>query len=291
MHWQNEKTLQDVALRNESRPNTGFLSWSNYIKKHKDNPAKRYEVAQAFLPWPLGFKESILALRAIIREKKKAEMGFEPELQALYKLAAWESFCPKHSDRLDEAGFKIFDVYPGGNVASLNIDYNELGYAELKLVNKTDSKLLVEMYGEPKNHSTLNELYPEKWQAAEDLYIAQNQEQLELDDSVAAETTTQPVSMLSTASQPPASKSKKSVPENVSEQSPVKQAVTQSMDNETQDAQQTKTEQVSGYLKQVVGDRLLSKVLLSIRTLAYKSRLLAILNTGRLIITKKARSQ
>jgi len=167
MRWQEEETLQDVELRDKTRPETGFLSWPNYIKKHKDNSAKRYEVAQQFLPWPLGFKESVLALRAIIRDKKKADEDYESELLSLYKLAAWESFCPKYCETLQEPGFKVFDQIPGGTVTALPIDYQQLGYKQLKLIIKTDAKMLVSLYGEPKQHTTLNQLFAEVWHQAE----------------------------------------------------------------------------------------------------------------------------
>ncbi|MUG31217.1 hypothetical protein [Psychrobacter sanguinis] len=170
MRWQDEQTQQDVKLRQSNRPDTGFLSWSNYIKVHKEDAAKRYEVAQAFLPSPLGFKESVLALRALIRDKKKQQVDFESELHSLYHLAAWESFYPKHSTALDEPGFKIFDYMPGGMITALEIEYQKLGYEQLKLINKTDAKLLVQYYGEPQQHSTLYALYPKLWQQAEARY-------------------------------------------------------------------------------------------------------------------------
>lgn len=176
MRWQDEKTLQDVELREDSRPDTGFLSWSNYIKKHREQASKRYEVAQQFLPWPLGFKESVLALRAIIRDKKKANEDYQSELLSLYELAAWESFCPKQCDNLQQPGFKVFDQIPGGLVIALPIDYQQLGYKQLKLVTKTDAKMLVSIYGEPKQHSTLNQLFQPLWQQAERDYLARLQQ-------------------------------------------------------------------------------------------------------------------
>lgn len=184
MRWQQEKTLQDVELRAENRPDTGFLSWSNYIKKHRENPNQRYQVAQQFLPWPLGFKESVLALRAIIRDKNKANLDYKPDLLSLYHLAAWESFCPKQCEGIEEPAFKVFEQIPGGLVADLPVDYQQLGYEQLKLLTKTDAKMLVNLYGEPNQHSTLNQLYTEVWQQAEQDYLqclqqGQSAEQLE----------------------------------------------------------------------------------------------------------------
>lgn len=171
MRWQQEKTLRDVELRADNRPDTGFLSWSNYIKKHREDPNQRYQVAQEFLPWPIGFKESVLALRAMIRDKRKADIEYDSELLSLYHLAAWESFCPKQCNSLEEPAFKVFEKIPGGLVTALPVDYQQLGYEQLKLLTKTDAKMLVSLYGEPKQHSTLNQLYAETWQQAEQDYL------------------------------------------------------------------------------------------------------------------------
>lgn len=176
MRWQQEKTLQDVELRAENRPDTGFLSWSNYIKKHREDPNQRYQVAQQFLPWPIGFKESVLALRAIIRDKNKSNLDYKPDLLSLYHLAAWESFCPKQCESIEEPAFKVFEQIPGGLVADLPVDYQQLGYEQLKLLTKTDAKMLVNLYGEPKQHSTLNQLYAELWQQAEQDYLQRLQQ-------------------------------------------------------------------------------------------------------------------
>lgn len=171
MQWQQEKTPQDAELRVENRPDTGFLSWSNYIKKHREDPSQRYQVAQQFLPWPIGFKESVLALRAMIRDKRKADIDYKSELLSLYHLAAWESFCPKQCESIDEPAFKVFEQIPGGVVTDLPVDYQQLGYQQLKLMTKTDAKMLVNLYGEPKQHSTLNQLYAEVWRQAEQDYL------------------------------------------------------------------------------------------------------------------------
>ncbi len=172
MQWQDEKSVEDVILREQNRPDTGFLSWSNYIKQHKDDAPLRYEVAQQFLPWPLGFKESVLALRAMIRGQKKQQGDYQRLLWRLYQLAAWESFYPKQSDRVGEPGFKVFVQFPGAKVTGLEMDYRQLGYQQLKLLTKTDAKMLVALYGEPQAHSTLYDLYPQVWAEAEDWYLA-----------------------------------------------------------------------------------------------------------------------
>ena len=76
MQWQQEKNLQDVELRDQNRPDTGFLSWSNYIKKHREDPRQRYQVAQTYLPCRISFNESVLALRGINRDKIKTDVDY-----------------------------------------------------------------------------------------------------------------------------------------------------------------------------------------------------------------------
>lgn len=288
MQWQEEQSLQDVAMRDQNRPDTGFLSWSSYIKKHKDDPIKRYEVAQEFLPWPLGFKESVLALRAIIREKKKADIDYEPELLALYKLAVWDSFCPKYSDRVGENGFKVFDALPGGKVTSLEIDYQKVGYSQLKLLTKTDIKMLVALYGEPKQHSTLNELYTQQWIEAEDSYLAVVESEQEQTKG------TKPPSQrnlkragLSSASGIDLMSVNKRIKKWTSSQPSKQKQRDNQYDVQTIKAKQKKIEQATELVKQLIDNKIFQNVLLGIKSLAYRSRLFSILNTGRLVITRK----
>ena len=55
------------------------------------------------------------------------------------------------------------ETIPGSVAAGLQFSYYELGYEELKLLNKTDVKLIIKEWGDPKFHSTLNKMHSSVW--------------------------------------------------------------------------------------------------------------------------------
>lgn len=174
MRWQEEKTKKDIANRHKGNFNTEGVFWYDYMRKYKDDPKKRYEIAISFLPLPAAFREAVLALRTLIREQKKLGVDFTDNLSELYCLAVWFSFCPtEYSERAQCVSYNIFERFAGGKITNFDADYQDIGYEELKLINKTDAKLLVNIYGEPKSHSTLNKIFIEEWLKEEDSFIAE----------------------------------------------------------------------------------------------------------------------
>lgn len=177
MSWLEEKT-DDVNIRimGGIHPSMGGTAtdeefWLVALNENKSDPIKRYEAALKGLPYPAAFREAALGLRATIREKAKAKESYEDELIALYKVAVWQSFGMKYSERAQTIGFNILERIPGGLITNLKYEYQTMGYEKLELVNKTDAKRMVELWGEPKNHSTLLEAYNSLWKEYEDKFI------------------------------------------------------------------------------------------------------------------------
>jgi hypothetical protein len=54
--------------------------------------------------------------------------------------------------------------------------YDTLGYRDLRLLNKTDAKWLVEAWGEPTRHSTLNATHKAVWDRFEDALMKRQKE-------------------------------------------------------------------------------------------------------------------
>lgn len=141
--------------------------WHDHIKTLRDDPEARLQVARAYLPLPAAFREAAVALRALIRSKKKQGSDSASLLEDLYRLAAQENF-------FSAAGY-IPDVGPSFNVAAevprelwlgMNYPYEEIGYEHLQLLNKTDRKWVVEAWGEPATHVTAQTFHDELWQEA-----------------------------------------------------------------------------------------------------------------------------
>ena len=137
--------------------------WADQIKEYKDEPEKRLSLALNNLPLPAAFREAAIAIRKIIRAKRKANEKFEEELTLLYWLAAIRSFMLEFAPRLEEPGFNVIESIPAQRLISLQYNYSQLGYEKLTLLNKTDVKWLTEAWGEPSSHKTLNDIHRELW--------------------------------------------------------------------------------------------------------------------------------
>jgi len=71
------------------------------------------------------------------------------------------------------------EAIPGDRIRSMTFEYRTLGYERLELLNATDRKWLVEIWGEPDAHSTLNVLNRNLWRELEDRLMRKRQEREE----------------------------------------------------------------------------------------------------------------
>ena len=55
------------------------------------------------------------------------------------------------------------EMIPGNLLFNLNFTYSDIGYEKIQLLGKSDITKLVTLYGQPKRHSTLNEMYRDIW--------------------------------------------------------------------------------------------------------------------------------
>lgn len=158
------KTDFEVEYRSKEFENieSGHF-WADRIKKVRDQPKLRLQIALENLPYPAAFKEAAIALRALIMERKKEKLDYEGLLHDLYSLAVVESYSIPYSTKLQMPGFNVVESTPGGLLFNLNYEYETMGFDKLQLLNKTDKKRMVSLWGEPKKHSTMHEMYNFIW--------------------------------------------------------------------------------------------------------------------------------
>lgn len=137
--------------------------WADRIKNFRGDPVKRLTVAFENMPLPASFREGAIATRALIRDKRKQKASYVEELALLYWLAAIYSFSIPYSEELKEPGYNVVESIPGKKLKGLPFSYKMLGYEKLELLNKTDIKWLIEIWGDPVTHSTLHEMHYEVW--------------------------------------------------------------------------------------------------------------------------------
>ncbi len=143
--------------------------WADKSKQARANPRERLGIAMKMLPLPEAFRDAALAVRTLIREANKAKEPTDRLVELLYWLAAIASFGIPYAERTRQPGANVMEVASGAEIASLPFTYGELGYTRLDLLTATDRQTIVTAWGEPGEHSTLNELHPELWARYEDL--------------------------------------------------------------------------------------------------------------------------
>lgn len=139
--------------------------WAEEIKRLRNEPLARFHMAIDYLPSPAAFTEAAIALRTLIRERRKRGESFVGHLSLLYALSALESFffATDYLPELGEPSFNVAEIIPKEEWPYLKYAYSELGYKNLRLLKKTDRMWLVETWGEPSAHTTLRHLHEREW--------------------------------------------------------------------------------------------------------------------------------
>ena len=142
--------------------------WADRLANVRADPERRLQLAIDNLPLPAAFREAAVAVRSLVRAKRKLRVDFKDELALLYWLAAVNSFSVPFSEVLNEPGYNVIQAIPGKEVKTLPFTYNELGYEHLALLNKTDVKWIEEAWGAPVSHGTLHRMHIGLWREFEE---------------------------------------------------------------------------------------------------------------------------
>jgi hypothetical protein len=123
--------------------------WSDEARKARDQPHERLRIALENLPLPAAFREAAIALRQIIRERRKARESDEQEMLFLYSLAAVESFtsATKYLEDLGTSAWSALEIMTPEDWQSLTFQWNSLGCNELPLLTKTDRRQMIDRWG------------------------------------------------------------------------------------------------------------------------------------------------
>jgi hypothetical protein len=148
--------------------------WANEIRDVRDQPVERLRIALDNLPLPAAFREAAIALRQIIRDRRKAGEANDEELKFLYSLAAVESFVSetKYLEDLGEPAWNTIEMMAAEDWQSLTFEWRTLGCNELPLLTKTDRVQMIERWGAPATHTTLRRLHEAVWRRAVDALLA-----------------------------------------------------------------------------------------------------------------------
>lgn len=165
--------VTQLRVRGEGLSEKGEF-WGDAIAKLKDDPKARLDMAFRHLPLPGAFHQAAVALRSIIRDKRKQKSDYLSELTQLYHLAAILSFSIPYAPRLKQPGYNVFACVPFAEFQRMSLTWQTLGCEKLDLLSKTDRRWMFEAWGEPPCHTTAHEKYQSLWDRYEDMLIAED---------------------------------------------------------------------------------------------------------------------
>ncbi len=128
---------------------------------------------QVYPQWS-AFEQQAVILRMQIRDLKRkggpesdSATGSIDELVSQLYLAAARASCLH--DKLDDmpappVGRKLAEVIPQSEIQALEMPYEHIGSDKLRLLTKTDRRMLEELWGQPSSHMSARTYHKQYWQ-------------------------------------------------------------------------------------------------------------------------------
>ena len=150
-----EPTPADTAAAGD--PVKAMDNWQLQVKNLRANQQfdDALELCRLQFPKSLAIQQAAIILRQQIKISQEQSVSFEQPLQRLYSLAALADIYG-NGTRGEASAAQILAV-----MQDIRGMYKVLGHQKLKLLNKTDIRLLEQAWGQPDAHRHAEELYPE----------------------------------------------------------------------------------------------------------------------------------
>ena len=144
-------------------------------RRLRDNSDEVYEWLLPFVPMEVAKLEKLKPilrhgpnsatwvakeLRALIRERRKAKQPYEDLLYGLYSACVMADFV----ESLAFEGISVHWMTRYIDIREfqdIRIEYSEMGYENFKALSKTDLKWLVQAFGEPFKHQSIDTVWPQ----------------------------------------------------------------------------------------------------------------------------------
>lgn len=147
----------------------------NRLKKEGKND-EVLKICHPNIPLPAAFREIGIALRKLIRERRKEKHDYEDLLQDLYQNAVYENFFETTS------WHQVLDMgsacsMAGSILPDIDCSYDTIGYKNLEALKATDIKWMLEKWGEPSQHTSAKNQNLAAWSKAKDEFTTTSKQQ------------------------------------------------------------------------------------------------------------------
>lgn len=146
----------------DGSPLDSWLQQAGQLKKNHDLDGALALCAANFPLWS-AYQQAVLIHRARIRELASQDLPIESELSSLYRLAAVAALLHDQVPGLPHLALPQLRKIDLQAASALPMPYAEIGYSRLRLIRKTDVRLMLKLWGDPAAHLKPREYHAQVW--------------------------------------------------------------------------------------------------------------------------------
>ncbi len=158
-----DETKNTTGSNSRLRPDN-WLARVNELKKH-DKCEQALELCIREFPLWSAYNQACILYRAKIKSAQEAGQPIESLLGTLYRTAAQAEMLHEvtaGSPKLRLEQLRRLDL---SRLSDLEFPYHDIGYTQLRLVRKHDIKMMQQLWGRPRQHSTPRQLHESTWES------------------------------------------------------------------------------------------------------------------------------
>lgn len=160
---QNEREAAAQASPGSGAKASTWQAQVNAAKK-SGNLDLAYQICADNYPLWGAYNQACIILRSRLKSMHLSRPESEKLLGELYRCAVVAELLHDKSDGAEHRTLNQLKQMPLAALAGKEFDYSSIGYAELRLIRKSDVKLLQNHWGRPKSHQLPRQAMPDLWQ-------------------------------------------------------------------------------------------------------------------------------
>ena len=139
--------------------------WADQVAalKKADDLNGALEVCRQVYPLWSAYQQASLIYRAMVKNRLGAGESCETELQELYHLAAVAATLHDRAKGLPNLSLAQLKQLDLDRVMQLPMPYAQIGYLQLRLIKKSDIRLMLELWGKPEAHVSPRQFHEQFW--------------------------------------------------------------------------------------------------------------------------------
>jgi hypothetical protein len=148
----------DLASSNQS-------SWQEEVLALKLSGDLNAALAVCKQEYPLwgAYNQACIIIRTQIKQDQLNEQQLRDSLSLLYRLAATAELLHDKSGRFSHLPLSQLKRLDLALIIGLDLPYAEIGYAQLRLIRKSDIRLMTSLWGRPLQHQYPRQFHQQWW--------------------------------------------------------------------------------------------------------------------------------